>query len=457
LYIEDSQRAFWILLCLACMYGFTDAPLLFQLALVHFLLDHTCAYKSVYDDNHLFWLDDSKSHLILTATVHVDDILLAGTVAMIGWIQAKLEERFGKLKRQELPFTHTGLEYEMVNPDCLFQHQTTFISKLKPLVISRERRSQSEELCTKSEHTEFRSVVCSCLWATITRQDVVSELTGLQSELQNPKVKHLSEVNSVVRRLHKGNDSHVARFGLYYWRLSLPIRVLGVTDASAANKKSNYAQEGKIVGITEDLLHSLAVDKTDYLMNSDDIACLGGKLHMVFGSGNISKRISHSTSHAETLSCAALIPLGQLVCMRLAEPELTIKHGRLTPIRLLQIQEDGICPVLYDHIVDCMDLWDLACGRKGVPQDKSQRLAVLAIREERRSLRIRRFFHVVTKWMLADILTKWQGHDSESLLELLSCGRWHLLGPVRVRHGFGTFQPASSVSPLGVPSSHLDS
>ena len=171
---------------------------------------------------------------------------------------------------------------------------------------------------------------------------------------------------------------------------------------------------------------------------------------MVLGSGNISKRISHSTSHAETLSCAALIPMGQLICMRLAEPELAVKHCMLSPMRLLQIQENGLCPVLYDHMVDCMDLWDLACSRKGVPQDKSQRLAVLAIREERRTLRVRRFFHVVTKYMLADILTKWIGHDSESLLELLSCGRWSLHGPVRVRHGFGTFQPNSTYAPTPI-------
>ena len=162
---------------------------------------------------------------------------------------------------------------------------------------------------------------------------------------------------------------------------------------------------------------------------------------MVIGTGNISKRISHSTSHAETLSCAALIPMGQLVAMRIAEPELTLKFGRLTPMKLLTIQDEGTCPVMYDHMVDCMDLWDLACGRKGVPLDKSQRLAVLAIREERRMQRIRRFMHVTTRYMLADILPKWLGHDSNSLLELLSCGKWTCSGPIRVRHGFGTFLP----------------
>jgi hypothetical protein len=351
-----------------------------------------------------------------------------------------LEGRFGPLKRQELPFTHTGLQYEMFTPDCLFQHQTDFISKLKCVEVVKLRLKQPEELCTSAEHTEFRSVVCSCLWATITRQDVVSELTALQSELQSPKVKHLSEINAVVRRL-KREQSNGGRMGLFYRRLSMPIRVLGVTDASAASKKSNHATEGKIVGICEDNVHVIDVDKTDYMTSDNEIEKLGHNLHMVIGTGNISKRISHSTSHAETLSCAALIPMGQLVAMRVAEPELAIKYGRLTPMKLMTIQDDGLCPVMYDHMVDCMDLWDLACGRKGVPQDKSQRLAVLAIREERRVQRIRRFMHVTTKYMLADILTKWLGHDSVTLLQLLSCGRWTCAGPIRVRHGFGTFSP----------------
>ena len=101
LYIFDNVRLKWILLCLACMYGFTDAPLLFQLALVHFLLDHTGAYKSVYDDNSLYWLReyDGVWYVILEATIHVDDILLAGTLLEISFIQTKLENRFGKLKR----------------------------------------------------------------------------------------------------------------------------------------------------------------------------------------------------------------------------------------------------------------------------------------------------------------------------------------------------------------------
>ena len=126
--------------------------------------------------------------------------------------------------------------------------------------------------------------------------------------------------------------------------------------------------------------------------------------------------------------------------MRIAEPELIVNaEVPLTPLAMMHLQDSGRCTVMVDHFVDCMDLWELVCGKKGIPQDKSQRLAVLAVREERRTGRLRRFYHVTTKWMLADILTKWQGRDSDSLLELLSCGMWTIKGPLRVRHGFGRF------------------
>ena len=91
----------------------------------------------------------------------------------------------------------------------------------------------------------------------------------------------------------------------------------------------------------------------------------------------------------------------------------------------------------HDHVVDCMDLWELACGFRGIPQDKSMRLGILAIREERRSLRLRRLYHVRTLWMLADRLTKYSGHVSKSLLEFLTSGIWTVESDVRVRERFG--------------------
>ena len=104
----------------------------------------------------------------------------------------------------------------------------------------------------------------------------------------------------------------------------------------------------------------------------------------------------------------------------------------------LQNKDELICPVVHDHFIDCMDLWELACGYRGIPQDQGQRLGVLALREERRSLRLRRFYHLLTHWMLADQLTKYTGYVSKTLMELITSGHWTIEGSVRVRQGFGT-------------------
>ena len=51
--LPDSMRAYVVLRCLRAMYGFADAPLMFQLALVDFLKQRG-AQPSHFDDNYLY-------------------------------------------------------------------------------------------------------------------------------------------------------------------------------------------------------------------------------------------------------------------------------------------------------------------------------------------------------------------------------------------------------------------
>ena len=71
------------------------------------------------------------------------------------------------------------------------------------------------------------------------------------------------------------------------------------------------------------------------------------------------------------------------------------------------------------------------------------RIAVLALREERRTYRLRRLIHCRTKWMLADMLTKSLNPDSISLRQLVTCGRWTISDDIRVRALFGRPPPSS--------------
>ena len=99
--------------------------------------------------------------------------------------------------------------------------------------------------------------------------------------------------------------------------------------------------------------------------------------------------------------------MGAMAAMRCTEAELSVRLGRPPKAQDLTQQMDAAaCPLHHDHAIGCMDLWELCCGYRGIPQDKGQRLGVLMLREERRSLRLRRLFHVRTRWMLAGMLNK---------------------------------------------------
>ena len=59
-----------------------------------------------------------------------------------------------------------------------------------------------------------------------------------------------------------------------------------------------------------------------------------------------------------------------------------------------------------DHMTDCHDMYDLISGNKPLPQDRTQRMYVMSLREERVSGRLRYLYKVPTESMLADAITK---------------------------------------------------
>ena len=335
-----------------------------------------------------------------------------------------------------LPNGHTNIRteihYHYTRPDTLRLHQDKFCEALTTTTIPKHRLQDPEAKCTPDEHKTFRSLTCGALWACQTRLDELFNVVSLQTKLAGPQIKDLVMINLIIKRLRRKND----KFGIYYRRMVGPYRIVVVTDASSANKTSSFATEGIVIGLCPDRLPTVTVDKHDYLQE-DLINYLNGFFHILHATSQKSKRISHSTSHAETLAAAKGIPLGQIIGLRLTEPEVMHNYNIKRPLELQEMLDSGRLPIPVDAWIDCMDLWELCCGLRGTPQDKSQRLGVLSLREERRTLRLRRLYHVRTTWMLADMLTKATGVDSRSLLQLITCGVWSVEAPIRVRQGFG--------------------
>ena len=73
---------------------------------------------------------------------------------------------------------------------------------------------------------------------------------------------------------------------------------------------------------------------------------------------------------------------------------------------VISLEEYGQYLIPIDHFTDCNDFWELTCEQEGIPSDKSQRLAILAMREDRLAGRLRNFVLVDTANMIGDGLTK---------------------------------------------------
>ena len=88
----------------------------------------------------------------------------------------------------------------------------------------------------------------------------------------------------------------------------------------------------------------------------------------------------------------------------------------------IAVEEHGTFDMPLWQVTDCMDLLELITGKKGVPQDRSFRLIILALREKRLTHRFAASLHVDTNDMIANALTKHVTHDA-MLDRVLHSGR----------------------------------
>ena len=252
-----------------------------------------------------------------------------------------------------------------------------------------------DEFCSKLKPAK---IPAGKLWLTATRLDIIADVSYLQTQVTQARVKHLKEANAIVARAKAevGNN-----LGLHFRRLRPPLRLACIHDSSAAGSTKQYAQEGVLVLLMEDRIGDLNGDMEKTLADNETVI-MGGAAHILWGHGAKAKRISYSTSHAETLAAVSGLETSSLVAVRLAEVLYMSKRPSIQG--LLACQEGG----------------ELASGDKSVPQDKGQRLYILAFREARLHGRVRWLALTPTQSMTADGLTK--SMVAPPLMALLSTG-----------------------------------
>ena len=263
---------------------------------------------------------------------------------------------------------------------------------------------------------------------TATRLDIISDVSLLQARVTVAEVKDIKVANAVLEKVKRYSE-----IGLHYRHFETEnLRSVCVHDASSASKGRHYAQEGILILLADDKWKGHTIDLEEEF-DSQSVKAHGGVMHVLHSHGAKAKRVSYSTSHAETLSMVNALESSTLITTRLTE----LAHHLVSPTiaQLTELQEHGNPTIPSDFYTDCQDLWELVTGMLTLPQDKSQRLYVLGIREARLCGRIRLFTLVPTQSMLADGLTK--PMESHALLLLLSAGKVEMFGvdghPVKSR------------------------
>lgn len=401
----------WGLECVKPIYGLNDAPLAWQLCLQEFLRD-IGGVPSSLDENSWRWKHEDGS-VQAVCTCHVDDIAIAAPSKWLEVNYKKMVDKFKKVTRQQLPFTHCGAKYERI-PDGFRMMQREFCEKIRPAEIA-EGRKDGDRL-TIEEVTSYRSILGALLWLTATRLDLTADVSHLATHVTAAEIKHLRQANAVLKRAQGKDYSEV---GLYFRKLdhSHGLRLACFHDSSSFTKDKAYAHEGVLVMLMEDHLCP-EPDVYEITCSDEMVQRHGGRAHILWSHGAKAKRISYSTSHAETLAAISGHEAAVLVNVRISEMLHTTKEPTLQ--QLAAIQEAGNRQLPVDDYGDCNDVYQLVTGCKTLPQDKSQRIYVLSLRESRLAGRMRWVNLVPTRSMAADAFTK--PMLSPQLMILLSTG-----------------------------------
>ena len=120
-------------------------------------------------------------------TLHVDDMAVAASKRWLDTIYAVLEQRFGKCKRQVLPFVHMGILYEKIgHPPMLRCMQHTHIKAIKKVEVPKGLRDDLP--LSPSLLTAFRGILTSLLYDTQTRPELACEITILQNNASETNI-----------------------------------------------------------------------------------------------------------------------------------------------------------------------------------------------------------------------------------------------------------------------------
>ena len=327
--------------------------------------------------------------------IHVDDGIGGGD-SYFGKVIQELRAIYNFGSYEEGEFTFTGIHFRQWLDGSIEMDQISYVEKIAPIHVPRERRVQPNATLTPGEVKELRRLNGSLQYAAVhTRPDISAKVGFLQTRINKGEVQHLLEANRV---LHETKTHRVSL-------MIVPIPEERVTfctfsDASFATSKDNNSYQGTLVVAA------------DWRMLANEQAVM---VPVAWCSKKIS-RVVRSTLSAEVVSLSGSIDRMswlRLLWEWLKDPSVDLAN----PEKILQKAPQA------SLVTDCKSAYDIST-KTAVPNCSELRtqLECLLLRERLQENCKLRWVH--SRAMLADCLTRVM--DSAELRRRLSSGKYTL-------------------------------
>ena len=330
--------------------------------------------------------------------LHVDDALHAGEGQDYETAMNKILKTFEipEDKRKENNFNFLGRSVTQQPDGTVHVTMQTYLDDVKPIFITKARRSKGTEAVTSAEKTELMSLVGQLAWVARESLPQVSfDVSDLQQRFNTATVNELVRSNSILRQAKKLVATNIIKF--------IPLNLkdatfVSVTDASFAGQPKGSSQMG------------LAV-----LIASNKILEGSGNANMIEWASKKIHRVVKSTLAAE----AAAMSYGFDRTFFAREVFTEIMYGRdrkwrdvapALPLALQLTAESSLTDDLSFPVgmaTDCKSLYDVCIRPTSMPTEKRVTLDLLDVRhhlDQHPSMYQVRW--IPTTAMLVDALTK---------------------------------------------------
>eukprot|EP00971_Amphidinium_carterae_P261602 5189898-Amphidinium_carterae.1 len=338
-------------------------------------------------------------------TLHVDDLKVCAPDSELQLLEQQLSARFGKLKRQEKEFEHTGIMH-ICSDDGVRMHQHHYLDKLETLTRDQMNMCKSKlfQPCGDGMHQLFRSMLGRVAWTVSTRPEAAVLASVFQSRANAPTHDDMLKLNLVAKWL-KSHPSEI-----FYPHMSGPFQLVLVSDASfKGDDESRHARRGEIL--------LLCPRRSD----------LGGVVHVLDYSSKKIPRVTKSTYSAELHSLSSGVDHALLVSMMFEEMFRCGWNRSLSAFEECATKGDLLVPVSV--VVDARSVYmSLTSKDTKLPEEQPLVLLVLHLRELLMKGVISRVCWCSTVDMIADGLSK-SAISRDALLNLCKTAHWRVQYP----------------------------